>query len=83
MMSQREEPGDNERFRLTMHPRPREEFYDLKKDPDQLVNLAADPQYASVLSTLRTRVDKVMNATSDPRIKDAFDRLPWVDSTKQ
>ena len=65
-----------------MHPRPREEIYDLKKDPDQLVNLAADPEYASVLATLSARVDKVMNASGDPRIKDAFDRLPWVDSTK-
>lgn len=83
MMSQREEPGDKELFRLTMHPRPREEIYDLKKDPDQLVNLAADPEYASVLATLSARVDKVMNASGDPRIKDAFDRLPWVDSTKQ
>ncbi len=83
MMSQREEPGDNELFRLTMHPRPREELYDLKKDPDELVDLAAGPEHASVLATLRARVDKVMNATGDPRIKDAFDRLPWVDSTKQ
>ena len=83
MMSRREQPGDRGLFRLTMYPRPREELYDLKKDPDQLVNLAADPGSASVLATLRTRVDKVMNATGDPRIKDAFDRLPWVDSTKQ
>ena len=82
MMSQREEPGDKELFRLTLHPRPREELYDLKKDPDQLVNLAADPEYASVLATLHFRVDKVMNTTGDPRMKDAFDRLPWVDPTK-
>ena len=57
MMSQREQPGDNELFHLTMHPRPREERYDLKKDPDQLVNLAADPEHASVLATLRARID--------------------------
>ena len=87
MMSQREEPGnkepgDKELFQLTMHPRPREELYDLKKDPDQLVNLAANPEHASVLTTLRGRVDKLMNATDDPRLKDAFDQLPWVDSTK-
>ena len=82
MMSQREEPGHKEIFRLTMHPRPREELYDLKKDPDQLVNLAADPEYVPVLTALRGRIDKVMSATGDPRIKDAFDRLPWVDPTK-
>ncbi len=82
MMSRREEPGDTELFHQTMHPRPSQELYDLKNDPDQLVNLAANPEHATVLTTLRGRVDKVMNATSDPRMKDAFDRLPWVDSTK-
>ena len=82
MMSRREQPGDKELFHLTMHPRPAEELYDLKMDPDQLVNLATDPEYASVLTALRGRIDKVMNATDDPRIKDAFDRLPWVDPTK-
>jgi len=82
MMAQREEPGDKELFRLTMYPRPREELYDLKTDPDQLFNLADDPGHASVLATLRARVDRVMNATGDPRTKDAFDRLPWVDPTK-
>jgi len=82
MMSLCEEPGDKELFQLTMHPRPGEELYDLKKDPDQLVNLAADPEYASVLITLSGRIDKIMNDTGDPRMKDAFDQLPWVDSTK-
>jgi N-sulfoglucosamine sulfohydrolase len=82
MMSRREEPGDKELFRLTMHPRPGEELYDLRKDPDQLVNLAADPELVTVLTTLRGQVDKVMNTTGDPRLKDAFDRLPWVDSTR-
>lgn len=82
MMSRREQPGDKELFHLTMHPRPGEELYDLKKDPDQLVNLAADPEYVSILTSLRGRINKVMTATGDPRIKDDFDRLPWVDSTK-
>ncbi len=82
MMSRREETGDKELFHLTMQPRPGEELYELKNDPDQLVNLTADSRYVSVIATLRGRVDKVMNVTGDPRIKDAFDRLPWVDSTK-
>lgn len=82
MMSRREKPGDKELFRLTMHPRPEEELYDLKQDPDQLVNLAADPELAAVLTTLRGQVAKVMNTTGDPRLKDAFDRLPWVDPKK-
>ena len=71
-----------DRWHYSLWPDGSEELYDLKKDPDQLVNLAADPVCASVLNSLRGRVDEVMNATGDPRMKDAFDRLPWVDSTK-
>jgi arylsulfatase A-like enzyme len=65
-----------------MDPRPSEELYDLKNDPDQLVNLAADSQQDASLNALRGRVGKVMNDTNDPRLTDAFDKLPWVDSTK-
>ena len=82
MMSQRGSPHDKELFSLTMDPRPSEELYDLKNDPEQLVNLAADSPHASTLNALRARVEKVMNNTNDPRLTDAFDQLPWVDSTK-
>ena len=82
MMSQRGSPHNKELFSLTMNPRPSEELYDLNNDPDQLTNLAADPQHASALKTLRGQVVKVMNDTNDARLTDAFDQLPWVDSTK-
>ena len=81
MMSQRD-IGDEKLFQLTMHPRPSEELYDLKTDPDHLVNLVTDPESISTLAELRQRVEAVMHETSDPRLEDAFDRLPWVDSTK-
>jgi uncharacterized sulfatase len=82
MMSQRGSPHNKELFSLTMDPRPSEELYDLKNDPDQLVNLAGDSQQDASLNALRGRVGKVMNDTNDPRLTDAFDKLPWVDSTK-
>ncbi len=82
LMSQHEKTDDKALFQLTMHPRPSEELYDLKKDPNQLLNLAAVPELRTTLKTLRSHVDQVMNKTSDPRLKDAFDQLPWVDSTK-
>jgi len=81
-MSQRGSPHNKKLFSLTMDPRPSEELYDLKNDPDQLVNLAADAEYASIVNVLRGRVEEVMNDTNDPRLTDAFDQLPWVDSTK-
>ncbi|MEO1990529.1 MAG: hypothetical protein ABGW78_01245 [Pirellulales bacterium] len=48
----------------------------MANNPDQLVNLTADPEYASILTTLRGRVDTLMNATGDPRMNDAFDQ--WL-----
>ena len=82
MMSQRGSSHNKELFSLTMDPRPSEELYDLRNDPDQLVNLATDSQHVSILNALRGRVEKVMNNTNDPRLTDAFDQLPWVDATK-
>ncbi len=45
--------------------RPREELYDLEKDPNELKNVATDPAYARVLADLRTRVKDWQTATKD------------------
>lgn len=45
--------------------RPREELYDLQKDPHELKNVATDPAYAKVLADLRQRVKKWQEATKD------------------
>jgi N-sulfoglucosamine sulfohydrolase len=46
--------------------RPREELYDLAKDPNELKNVATDPAYADVLAGLRQRVRAWQNDTNDP-----------------
>jgi N-sulfoglucosamine sulfohydrolase len=46
--------------------RPREELYDLKKDPNELKNVAADPAYAEVLRDLRRRLRAWQEETNDP-----------------
>lgn len=46
--------------------RPREELYDLTKDPDELTNVAGDAKYAAVLADLRERVKAWQKATRDP-----------------
>lgn len=45
--------------------RPAEELYDLRKDPDERNNLAADPRHAKILAKLRSRLDAWMKETSD------------------
>ena len=67
-------------FELSFSKRPEEELYDLRKDPNQIVNVANDPAYESSLKQLRTRVEKWMADTHDPRVDpsyDEWDRYPY------
>ena len=44
----------------------REFLHDLEKDPDELVNLADDPEYATVLRTMRSRTDQRVKELGGP-----------------
>jgi N-sulfoglucosamine sulfohydrolase len=48
--------------------RPKEELYDLTKDPNELHNVAGDPKYADVLGDLRKRLRAWQEQTRDPWI---------------
>jgi N-sulfoglucosamine sulfohydrolase len=60
--------GDNQLglrdVRSFLH-RPREELYDLEKDPNELKNVATDQAYGKVLVDLRTRLKEWQTATKD------------------
>jgi N-sulfoglucosamine sulfohydrolase len=58
--------------------RPAEELYDLRKDPQQMHNLATSAEYQGELKHYSTRLMKVLQDTADPRLEDAYDRLPYV-----
>ncbi|WP_222950662.1 sulfatase [Sphingomonas sp. JC676] len=58
--------------------RPAEELYDLTRDPDELVNVAADPSYAGVLRTLRARLQAMRAATHDPWLAGQTDPYSHV-----
>lgn len=47
--------------------RPAEELYDVRSDPAQLRNLAADRRYARTRAQLASRMDQYLSATGDPR----------------
>ncbi len=47
------------------HKRPAEELYDLRADPDEVKNLAADPAHAATLARLRSDLDAWMKANGD------------------
>jgi len=55
------------------HHRPAEELYDLSADPDEVVNLAGDANYAGVLADLRRQLDSWRTKTHDPWQKGVTD----------
>lgn len=60
--------------------RPAEELYDLRNDPDQMINLADATQHAAVKAELSGKLMDVLVAGEDPRVVgegDAFDKPPY------
>ena len=54
-----------------------EQLYDLKNDPAEKVNLAADPAYGAVLDEMRGRMQGVFTVVvaGGPRLADLLDQL--------
>ena len=67
-------------WRLATAKRPAEELYDLKNDPSQVHNVAADPTYQKLREQLHERLFKHLRETGDPRADGAkvlFDTYPY------
>ena len=68
-------------YDLAFAKRPADELYDLKKDPGQLINVAADPAYANTVSKLKKRLLAELRKTGDPRVTGKgpdFDKFPYL-----
>lgn len=80
IVEQREDPKIKPFFELSFGMRPEEELYDLRKDPDQIANVADDASYEKTRAKLRARVEQWMVDTDDPRVDpnyDAWDDYPY------
>lgn len=80
MMEHRDEPGVKGLFELAFAKRPAEELYDLRKDPDQLNNVADRSEYAKSKEKLAGALMAELKATKDPRglgKGDIFDEYPY------
>lgn len=69
------DPEQGRYFSLVLGPRPAEELYELRSDPGQVNNRAADPAFAKVKAALRQRVLGWMEETKDPRLDTKDDRI--------
>lgn len=79
MIAHQDEPAVKRLFELGFGKRPAEELYDLSKDPEQLVNVAADSAYGDTRSKLAERLLAELTASKDPRVLGEgaqFDRYP-------
>jgi N-sulfoglucosamine sulfohydrolase len=65
---------------LIKKPRPNEELYDLKNDPNEICNLIDDHSYKKIVETLKNRLYEWMRRTNDPilkgKIKDLRQKPP-------
>lgn len=80
LLEQQDEPHVKRQFELACAKRPGEELYDLRKDPDQLNNMAGAPDYAAVQKELASTLQSELAATGDPRAlggSEVFDRYPY------
>jgi N-sulfoglucosamine sulfohydrolase len=68
-------------FELSFAKRPVDELYDLKKDPDQIHNIAANPESQEALTKMKTTLQTRLTHLNDPRATDPaypeFDKHPY------
>jgi arylsulfatase A-like enzyme len=67
-------------FNLATAKRPAEELYDLRKDPQQLENVAEKPEYSRAKTALQRDLLTWMRETNDPRAgenAEPWDRYPY------
>jgi N-sulfoglucosamine sulfohydrolase len=68
LVSMRNDPKWRDHFQWVYGKRPREELYDLREDPHQVRNVAADPKYAKDRAALDRRLMEELRRTGDPRL---------------
>jgi N-sulfoglucosamine sulfohydrolase len=68
MMEHRNTHGVAHLAELSFGMRPAEELYDLKNDPEQLVNLAGSREYNEAQNEMRRKLFNHLTITQDPRV---------------
>lgn len=80
LLDRRSDPQMARYFELATAKRQGEELYDLKRDPEQLVNVAGQPAHRDAQRRLRLELDRWLRETGDPRATrddDRWDRFPY------
>lgn len=86
MLANRDLPEMKPLFEQAFEARPRIELYDLKKDPQQLINVAGDEAYAAARDEMENRLVAELARTEDPRKNlsgEIFERFRKRESRRQ
>lgn len=83
MVAQKDKDDQHQKlWNLAFGKRPAEELYDCKNDPEQLVNLAGDPDYSEVQEKMSSLLLEQLELTGDPRsfsvVDFDFDAVPYL-----
>ncbi len=73
-------------YDLAFARRPREELYLRRQDPQQLHNLAGDPEYAGIQAELHAELMVELRRSGDPRVTGdglTFEKPPYVGDWKR
>ncbi len=70
IVDRRKDPKWKSYYEHAYGKRPREELFDLAKDPHQMKNVAADSAYRETVAELRARLMGELERTGDPRLVD-------------
>ena len=68
-------------YDLAYGKRPSEEIYDVRKDPDMVMNLANEPACAQQKTEMGQRLIKMLTEAKDPRVSDdiVFEKPPFIE----
>ena len=83
LVAHRNEPEWKWHYEFAFGKRPPEELYDLRKDHDQVNNVASDPAYAAKKKALSERLMQILTDAKDPRVVGdgkTFDQPPFTDA---
>ncbi len=68
LIENKDDPKIKPYFDLAVEKRPSEEFFDIRKDPYSINNLAEDEEYSDDLEMMREKLNNFLKKTEDPRI---------------
>ncbi len=78
MLINRDKPDVKPLFNLAFEKRPAEELYDLEKDPYQMNNVAAAPEYKEIKKKMSDKLNDYLTKTKDPRVIGGD--MKWIDA---